>query len=217
MIVNKYLDPKNDIVFKKIFGSEKNKDILINFLNDVLALEGEYKIKFVCFQTQNDLPKTPSKCCVELLSENYKEESTIIVMQMLTGEDSTKQVQYDSAQSYFERTNLWSKNERDIALKAVVFVTICSHSVLPNEKNYLSRHVVLNKKRDKMDLPNFFLIFIELDKFNPTSTKNIKTMIDKWCYLFKYSNPSQQEVTDITGESDIINRTYKELNQLDSN
>ncbi|WP_350339691.1 PD-(D/E)XK nuclease family transposase [Candidatus Rhabdochlamydia sp. T3358] len=33
----RYLDPKNDIAFKKIFGSEKNKDILIHFLNDILG------------------------------------------------------------------------------------------------------------------------------------------------------------------------------------
>ncbi|KJV69906.1 PD-(D/E)XK nuclease transposase family protein [Orientia tsutsugamushi str. UT76] len=36
----KILDPKNDVAFKKIFGSEKNKDILIHFLNDILLFEG---------------------------------------------------------------------------------------------------------------------------------------------------------------------------------
>lgn len=36
MAIPKYLDPKNDISFKKVFGSEKNKDILIHFLNDIL-------------------------------------------------------------------------------------------------------------------------------------------------------------------------------------
>ena len=35
-MIEKYLDQKNDVAFKKIFGSEKNKDILIHFLNDVL-------------------------------------------------------------------------------------------------------------------------------------------------------------------------------------
>ena len=37
MAFSRYLDPKNDIAFKKIFGSEKNKDILIHFLNDILS------------------------------------------------------------------------------------------------------------------------------------------------------------------------------------
>ena len=34
-IMTKFLDPKNDLVFKRIFGTEKNKDILIHFLNDI--------------------------------------------------------------------------------------------------------------------------------------------------------------------------------------
>ena len=31
----KYLDPKTDLAFKRVFGNEKNKDILIHFLNDL--------------------------------------------------------------------------------------------------------------------------------------------------------------------------------------
>ena len=33
MGVGKFLDPKNDFAFKKIFGTEKNKAILVHFLN----------------------------------------------------------------------------------------------------------------------------------------------------------------------------------------
>ena len=45
MPLSKYLDPKNDIAFKRIFGQEKNKAILIHFLNDVLGKKGEEEIK----------------------------------------------------------------------------------------------------------------------------------------------------------------------------
>lgn len=37
-MLNKFLDPKNDVAFKKIFGNEMHKDILIHFLNDILSL-----------------------------------------------------------------------------------------------------------------------------------------------------------------------------------
>ncbi|BET37050.1 hypothetical protein wNi1_10070 [Wolbachia pipientis] len=36
MALSKFLDVKNDVAFKRIFGTEKNKDILIHFLNDIL-------------------------------------------------------------------------------------------------------------------------------------------------------------------------------------
>jgi predicted transposase/invertase (TIGR01784 family) len=49
MVLSKFLDPKNDVAFKKIFGSEKHKDILIHFINDILELEGNNQIEDVEF------------------------------------------------------------------------------------------------------------------------------------------------------------------------
>ncbi len=49
MAISKFLDPKNDVAFRRIFGSEKNKDILIHFINDVLELKNGDKIKEVTF------------------------------------------------------------------------------------------------------------------------------------------------------------------------
>ena len=46
----KLLDPKNDLVFQKLFGMKKHKHILINFLNAVLELDGLDKIKEVSFE-----------------------------------------------------------------------------------------------------------------------------------------------------------------------
>lgn len=40
MALSKFLEPKNDIAFRKIFGSEEHKNILIHFINDILELEG---------------------------------------------------------------------------------------------------------------------------------------------------------------------------------
>ncbi|MDR2978715.1 MAG: Rpn family recombination-promoting nuclease/putative transposase, partial [Rickettsiales bacterium] len=40
MTFSKFLDPKLDLTFKRIFGNEKNKNILIHFLNDILGFTG---------------------------------------------------------------------------------------------------------------------------------------------------------------------------------
>ena len=44
-MITKYVDPKNDFAFKRIFGSEKNKDILIALLNDVFSSQLNSKIE----------------------------------------------------------------------------------------------------------------------------------------------------------------------------
>ena len=40
--MQKYIDPLSDFGFKKLFGNEQSKDLLMSFLNDLLDLE--YKI-----------------------------------------------------------------------------------------------------------------------------------------------------------------------------
>lgn len=40
----RFLDVKTDFAFKKVFGSERSKSLLINFLNALLEYEGEYAI-----------------------------------------------------------------------------------------------------------------------------------------------------------------------------
>ena len=59
-MVARFLDPKNDFAFKQIFGTEKHKDILIHFLNDVLKLEGAWAISEVKFLNPNS---RPGNCC----------------------------------------------------------------------------------------------------------------------------------------------------------
>ena len=60
-MITKYLDPKNDIAFRKIFGSEKNKDILIHFLNDMLVFREGKPIQNITFLKTNQHPELAYK------------------------------------------------------------------------------------------------------------------------------------------------------------
>ncbi len=55
-IIMQFLDPKNDIAFKKIFGDDNHKNLTINFLNNVLNLSGNREIKNVTFKETAKLP-----------------------------------------------------------------------------------------------------------------------------------------------------------------
>ncbi len=51
---DKYINPFTDFGFKKLFGSEPNKDLLIDFLNQVLP--GKHKIKDLSYARTEQLP-----------------------------------------------------------------------------------------------------------------------------------------------------------------
>jgi len=51
--MTKLLDPKNDVVFQKLFGMKNHKNILISFLNSILNLTGKNAIKEVEFEEKH--------------------------------------------------------------------------------------------------------------------------------------------------------------------
>jgi hypothetical protein len=70
-MLSKFLDPKNDVAFRKIFGSEKNKDILLHFINDMIKFRGSDPIIEVTFLTPIQDPEIISKksSIVDILTE----------------------------------------------------------------------------------------------------------------------------------------------------
>ena len=76
----KFLDPKNDIAFRKIFGTEKNKDILIHFLNDVVDFGNKARIQDVSFLKTIQDPEIKAKktSIVDILCEDEKGNRYIV-------------------------------------------------------------------------------------------------------------------------------------------
>ena len=60
-MLSKFLDPKNDVAFKKIFGTEKNQEILIHFLNDMVVFPGGKPIQKVSFLKTAQDPETAAQ------------------------------------------------------------------------------------------------------------------------------------------------------------
>jgi hypothetical protein len=60
-MLTKFLDPKNDVAFRKIFGTEKNKDILIHFINDMITFKEGRQIVDVTFLKTIQDPETAAK------------------------------------------------------------------------------------------------------------------------------------------------------------
>ena len=73
-MVSVFLDPKNDVAFKKIFGTEKNKDVLIRFLNDVITFKERSPILDVKFIKTSQDPDIASQktSIVDILCSDEK-------------------------------------------------------------------------------------------------------------------------------------------------
>ncbi len=133
MIATKFLDPKNDFAFKKIFGTEKNKGILIHFLNDMLGFPEGEKIQQVSFLKTAQDPEVAAKkqSIVDVLCVDEKGVQYIIEMQIARTIGFAKRAQYYAAKAYVSQMNNGDGYEK---LKQVIFLAITDFVMFPQKK-----------------------------------------------------------------------------------
>ncbi|MBA8667019.1 Rpn family recombination-promoting nuclease/putative transposase [Holosporaceae bacterium 'Namur'] len=206
----RYLDPKNDIAFKKIFGSEKNKDILIHFLNDILGKTGKEIIREVSFLNSVQAPEIAVKkqSIIDVLCTDESGVQYIVEMQVAKVRGFEKRAQYYAAKAY---SNQMNSGEEYGNLKEVIFLAIVDFVMFPDKEGYKSEHVILDKVSYENDLKDFSFTFIELPKFKKERVEDLESYEEKWCYFFKHSkNPDNIE--KLIGSSDnVISKAYDVL------
>src|SRR5579871_1537908 len=217
MLATKFLNPKNDIAFRKIFGTEKNKDILIPFLNDMLVFKSKKPIQNVTFLKPNQDPDIAIRktSIVDILCEDEDKNQYIVEMQVAKEKGFIKRAQYYASKTYSSQLNI---NEQYHDLREVVFLAITDFIMFPTKKKGKSDHVILDRETHENDLDGFSFTFLELPKFKQ-NIDQLKTMTEKWAYFFNHAQEMTTEELMASGllENHAIERAYDELNKFSWN
>ncbi|QOD38039.1 Rpn family recombination-promoting nuclease/putative transposase [Candidatus Wolbachia massiliensis] len=214
MALSKFLDPKNDIAFRRIFGTEKNKDILIHFLNDILGLTGKDEIKEIEFLSTIMDAEIASKkqSIVDVLCRDENGVQVIVEMQVAKTKGFEKRAQYYAAKAYSRQAD---KGEQYQDLKEIIFIAIADCILFPDKSEYKSKHTIRDENTNAHDLKDFYFTFIELPKFPKTKEDQLENIVEKWIYFFKYADEtSETELEKIIGSDAIIEKAYEELNRF---
>jgi len=207
----KFADPTNDIAFKKIFGNENKTEILISFLNAILDFEGNDRIKSISIANPYQIPKIEDlkNTILDIRAIDNNNNSFIVEMQVEKDKDFTKRSLYYTSKAYVSQID---KAQNYKLLQKVYFIGILNFSIFHNS-DYISRHLILDKKTFKQELGDFDFTFIELSKFNK-DISSLNTISDKWIYFIKNASsfelvPDQfQDIKEFSDAFDIAHR-YK--------
>ena len=219
MPISRFLDPKNDYVFWKVFGTEKNKDVLIAFLNHVLCLEDKDQIIDVTFLDPRQSPEVAAyrQSIVDVLCKDQNGVQIIVEMQVSRHAGFEKRAQYYAAKAYSRQIIKEDENHKKMAvyakLKAVIFLAIADFMMFPEKEAWMSEHYLLDNKTYEHDLKDFHFIFLELPKFKKT-LDDLSSIQDKWMYFFKHAEESTlEEIEKLVGKDVIIKRAFYAIDQ----
>lgn len=177
-----FADVKTDIAFKKVFGCEQHKEILIGFLNAILDLQGERRIKTVTLKNPWQAPDLPilKETILDIKAVDHRDVTFIVEMQVKDNPCFDKRALFYTAKAYTAQIH---KGEDYPKLNQVIFIGILDFNSFDGD-NYLTRHLILNKETLKQELRDLEFNFIELRKFNKKEDE-LESIVEKWIYFIK--------------------------------
>jgi predicted transposase/invertase (TIGR01784 family) len=184
----KYINPFTDYGFKKLFGEEPNKDLLLDFLNELLKDEqGEIRDLTYLKTEQLGTSDIDRKAIFDLYCENEKGEKFIVELQ------KSKQNFFKDRTVYYSTFPIREQAKRadwDYELKAVYTIAILDF-VFDSDKNEPDKFRYDVKLTDIETKQVFYdkltFIYLEMPKFNKT-VDELETRFDKWLFVLKNLN-----------------------------
>jgi len=186
--IERYINPFTDYGFKKLFGEEPNKDLLLDFLN-VLLKEEQGEIKKITYLKSEHLGtgELDRKAIFDLYCENEKGEKFIVELQ------KTKQNFFKDRTVYYSTFPIREQAKRadwNYELKSVYTIAILDF-VFDEDKNDPNKFRYDIKLTDIETKEVFYnkltFIYLEMPKFNKTA-EELETRFDKWLYVIRNLN-----------------------------
>ncbi|MCI5130110.1 MAG: Rpn family recombination-promoting nuclease/putative transposase [Candidatus Electrothrix sp. EH2] len=184
----RYINLFTDYGFKKIFGEEPNKNLLLDFLNELLR-EEQGEIRDLTYLKTEQLGDTDidRKAIFDLYCENERGEKFIVELQ------KSKQNFFKDRALYYSTFPIREQAERgdwNFKLKAVYTVAILDF-VFDEDKNQPEKYRYDVKLSDietnKVFYDKLTFIYLEMPKFSK-DLDELTTRFEKWLYVIRNLN-----------------------------
>jgi predicted transposase/invertase (TIGR01784 family) len=185
-IPGKYIDPLVDFAFKKIFGSEPNKDLLIAFLNEVFR--GRKHIADLVYN-KNEHPgdiNDEGAAIFDLLCTGDNGEQFIIEVQRGRQGRFKERTLFYTSRLISDQAPKGKRAEWGYDITGVYLVALLEDFTLDDNLagEYLHDICLCNRDTGKIFYNKLGYTYIELRKFVKTDTE-LETDLDKWLYFLK--------------------------------
>ncbi|MBO7627362.1 MAG: PD-(D/E)XK nuclease family transposase [Paludibacteraceae bacterium] len=187
--MSRYMNFYTDFAFKKIFGTEANKDLLISFLNALLDLKGDGEIKDLTYLNSENLGEDirERRAIYDVYCQTKGGDRFIVEMQKAKQDHFQDRSIYYSSFAICEQGQKGKKDNMpwDYCLSPVYVVGILNFEMDETDKSDRVISKVKLKDEDNKDFSDKLnFIFVEMPKFRKTETE-LETFMDKWLYVIK--------------------------------
>lgn len=199
-MVMKYLDPKADLTFKKIFGNHPKR--LISLLNALLPLSEEEQIQEIKYLPTELVPENNSYryAITNILCTDAKSNKFCVVIRIEWSDAFQLRVQFLASELY---VNPAIKQVKYFAQYPTYSLNLISDTFKYNTPDFIHNyHVVYDKDTHKV-IEDLHFTFIELPKFTPHSIADKRMMVLWLRFLTEINSDTKEIPADLLNDPEI--------------
>ena len=171
----KYLDPRADLTFKKVFGEHKH--LVISLLNALLPLADDERVESIEYWPAEKVPSRPLKekdSIVDVCCRDNKKREFIVEMQMTWTESFKKRILLNASKAYVAQSEIGEDYD---GLQPVYALNFVNSTMNVDSEGYYHHYQLVHHANSKEVIPGLQLIFIELPKFKPQNLGEKKMQV----------------------------------------
>jgi len=188
----KYLDPKADVTFKKVFGEHKN--LVISLLNSLLPLDKGKQVESIEYLPPELVPRTPidKDTSVDVRCEETGGRKFIVEMQMSWTASFKQRVLFNASKAYVKQLE---KGEVYASLQPVYSLNLVNHTIEPELDDYYHYYRMVHYLHSNRVLDGLHLVFVELPKFKAKNLAEKKMQVLWLRFLTEIGRDGADEVS----------------------
>ena len=169
-----YLDPKNDLTFKRIFG--EHPELLISFLNAIMPFEPGRQIETVEYLPAEQVPDNPGKknSIVDVKCKDNHKRQFIIEMQMDWDAVFTNRLIFNAGKAYVRQLK---RREAYHLLHPVYTLAILNENFDHKTTQFYHHYQIVNRENTDEIIPWLEFVLVELEKFCPETVTDRKLAV----------------------------------------
>ena len=208
--MRKYLDPKADLTFKKVFG--EHPDLVISLLNALLPFDKpEEEITWIEYLPPELVPKNPLRknSIVDVRCRDKRGRQFIVEMQMVWSAEFRQRVMFNASKAYVSQL---SNGEDYDLLQPVYSLNLVNEIFEPEMEEYYHYYRMVHIEHSDKIIDGLHLIFVELPKFTPHSYSE-KRMQVLWLRYLTEINDKTREIPKDLLDNPEINKAVSEIEE----
>ncbi len=205
----RYLNPKADLTFKKVFG--EHPDLVISFLNALLPFETpEDEITEVEYLNPELVPRTPlhKDSIVDVRCKDHIGRQFIVEMQMMWTSAYKQRVLFNASKAYVSQLDKGG----DYQLLQPVYSLNLVNDTFSDSETYYHDYRIVEVADTQEVIEGLRFIFIELPKFTPKNYEDKKMQV-LWLRYLTEINEKTIEVPEELRENPEINKAVMQLEE----